>query len=57
MAQRVIIVGGGSAGWMTASYLVKALPNVEKITVVESSEIRTIGVGEATFSTIKLFFD
>jgi tryptophan halogenase len=41
---------------MTASYLKKALRNVE-ITVVESERIGTIGVGEATFSTIKLFFD
>jgi tryptophan halogenase len=56
LAKSIVIVGGGSSGWMTASYLVKALPNV-KITVVESAQIGTIGVGEATFSTIKLFFD
>jgi hypothetical protein len=57
MIKRIVIVGGGSAGWMTASYLSKALRNVEQITVVESPVIGTIGVGEATFSTIKLFFD
>lgn len=54
---RVVIVGGGSAGWMTASYLAKALSGIASITLVESENIRTIGVGEATFSTIKLFFD
>jgi len=57
MAKNIVIVGGGSAGWMTAAYLRKALEKVDTITVVESKTIRTIGVGEATFSTIKLFFD
>jgi tryptophan 6-halogenase len=57
MARSVAIVGGGSAGWMTAAYLRKALPGLQRITVVESPDIRTIGVGEATFSTVKLFFD
>ncbi len=57
MAKNIVIVGGGSAGWMTAAYLQKALDKVDTITLVESKSIRTIGVGEATFSTIKLFFD
>ena len=56
MIKRILIVGGGSAGWMTASYLTRALKGVE-IALVESANVRTIGVGEATFSTIKLFFD
>jgi tryptophan 6-halogenase len=57
MAKNIVIVGGGSAGWMTAAYLRRALEKVDRITLVESKGIRTIGVGEATFSTIKLFFD
>ncbi|HVR09479.1 MAG TPA: tryptophan 7-halogenase, partial [Thermoanaerobaculia bacterium] len=56
MANKVVIVGGGTAGWMTASHLKKALPGLD-VTLVESSKIKTIGVGEATFSTVKLFFD
>lgn len=55
--KNIVIVGGGSAGWMTAAYLRKALEKNVQITLVESSNITTIGVGEATFSTIKLFFD
>lgn len=55
--KNLVIVGGGSAGWMTAAYLNKALGESIRISLVESSHISTIGVGEATFSTIKLFFD
>ncbi|MGH7998586.1 MAG: tryptophan 7-halogenase, partial [Brasilonema sp.] len=55
--KNIVIVGGGSAGWMTAAYLSKALDKNVQISLVESSNITTIGVGEATFSTIKLFFD
>ena len=54
--RNIVIVGGGSAGWMTAAYLSKALNGV-KIKLIESATISTIGVGEATFSTIKVFFD
>jgi len=56
MAQRIVIVGGGTAGWMTASYLKKALPTLD-VALVESENIGTVGVGEATFSTVRLFFD
>ncbi|HKI01978.1 MAG TPA: tryptophan halogenase family protein [Thermoanaerobaculia bacterium] len=56
MAKSIVIVGGGSAGWMTASHLKKALPGID-VTLIESANIKTVGVGEATFSTIKLFFD
>ncbi|MBH8564174.1 tryptophan 7-halogenase [Nostoc sp. CENA67] len=55
--ESIVIVGGGTAGWMTAAYLSKAFKKNMQITLVESSNLTTIGVGEATFSTIKLFFD
>jgi len=54
--KEVLIVGGGSAGWMTAAYLSKALGPDVNISLVESATIGTVGVGEATFSTIHLFF-
>ena len=54
---RVAIIGGGTSGWMTASYLSKAFGQSVDITLIESQSIGTIGVGEATFSTFKLFFD
>lgn len=53
---KVMVVGGGTAGWMTAAYLSKALDTNIEIKVVESPSINTIGVGEATFSTLQLFF-
>ena len=43
----ISIVGGGTAGWITAALLIKKFPN-HKVTVVESSKIGIIGVGEST---------
>lgn len=57
MIKNIVIVGGGSAGWMTASYLQAAFGERVTITLVESARVGTIGVGEATFSTIRHFFD
>jgi tryptophan halogenase len=50
--QNVVIIGGGTAGWITASLLVKVLGKVVNITLVESDKIGTIGVGEATIPPI-----
>ncbi len=55
--QSVLIVGGGTAGWLTAAFLARTLgtrsPEGVRITLVESSEIGIIGVGEATFPSIR----
>src|SRR5882757_7916483 len=51
--KRVLIVGGGSAGWLTAAFLAKTLGEAVSITLVESREIGIIGVGEGTFPSIR----
>ena len=44
---KIVIVGGGSSGWISASFLVKTFPEKE-IVIIESKNIPTIGVGEST---------
>jgi tryptophan 6-halogenase len=54
----VVVLGGGTAGWMSASYLGRALGPEVKVTVLEAPAISKIGVGEATVPNLhKTFFD
>lgn len=50
--KNIIILGGGSAGWMTAATLIKCFPD-KKITVIESPNIPIVGVGESTLQFIR----
>lgn len=51
---KILIVGGGSAGWMTASTLIKNFPDRD-ITLIESPNIPIMGVGESTLTYIKFW--
>lgn len=55
--RRILIVGGGTAGWLTAAYLARFLDVADsariEITLLESPELGIIGVGEGTFPTIR----
>ncbi|GAA4774044.1 tryptophan halogenase family protein [Novosphingobium ginsenosidimutans] len=52
---RVVVAGGGTAGWMTAAALAGTLGDCIELTLVESDAIGTIGVGESTIPPIVLF--
>jgi tryptophan halogenase len=54
---RVVVVGGGTAGWMTAAALAKLLPARASVHLVESEAIGIVGVGEATLPHIRGFND
>jgi tryptophan halogenase len=58
LIKHVVILGGGTAGWMTASYLSKVFEGGLRITLVEAESIPKIGVGEASIPNLqRAFFD
>lgn len=56
MPKKILIVGGGTAGWMAANLVASRWHNVE-ICLLESTEIGIIGVGEGSTPHLKFFFD
>lgn len=53
--RKVVVVGGGTAGWMAASALAKMMGSLLEIELVESDAIGIVGVGEATIPQIQIF--
>ena len=55
--KRVVVAGGGTAGWLAAFALAKQLGRLLDITLIESDEIGTVGVGESTIPTVRRFHE
>ncbi|MDO6746135.1 tryptophan halogenase family protein [Gilvimarinus sp. 1_MG-2023] len=53
--KRIVVAGGGTAGWMTACALVSQMGHCVEVVLVESANIPTVGVGEATIPTMQSF--
>ncbi|SEM74995.1 tryptophan halogenase [Sphingomonas gellani] len=55
MIEQTVIVGGGTAGWMAAAAIARGLGRHQRVTLIESDRIGTVGVGEATVPSIRDF--
>ena len=55
--KKVVIAGGGTAGWMAAAALSKTFGETIDLTLIGSEQIGTIGVGEATITPLQRYND
>ncbi|MFC4701567.1 tryptophan halogenase family protein [Glaciecola siphonariae] len=53
--KKIVIAGGGTSGWLAAAALSKQLSSIFDVVLIESDDIGTIGVGEATIPTVRVF--
>ncbi len=53
--KKVVVAGGGTAGWVAAAALSKRLQGLIEVVLIESEEIGTVGVGESTIPPVQLF--
>jgi len=53
--KKVVVTGGGTAGWVAAAALSKQLGKLIEVVLVESEQIGTVGVGEATIPPMRTF--
>lgn len=54
--KNIVVVGGGTAGWVSATFINRAMPRDVKVTLIESTTLGTIGVGEATLPSLPFTF-
>ena len=54
-ARRIVVAGGGTAGWMAAAAIARTMGHVVDLTLVESDAIGIVGVGESTIPPLALY--
>ncbi len=53
--RRIVIAGGGTAGWMAAAAITRTMGRTAQVTLIESDAIGTVGVGESTIPPLVIY--